>query len=311
MNLHHLLLFHTVAEAESISRAAERLLISQPAVSKQLTELERQLGVVLFSRLPRGVRITEAGRVLQGYASRIFSLAEEAQIAVDAVHGVERGRLRIGATTTLGVYLLPDVLVKFRQAHPGVQISLEISHTPTLASWLRESVIDLALTESEVTADGIRSKVIMRDHLVAIAPARHPLGRKRTVTAEQLCREPFVVRETGSHTRSMVEQELAERSLKITPTMSLGSTEAVKHAVIAGVGVAIVSRLAVSPEIAAGRLMLIRVPDLRLSRPIYHVTAAHTTSSPAAKAFDVMLADHVTQIESRTSEPKKKRISGA
>jgi DNA-binding transcriptional LysR family regulator len=215
INLHHLSLFHAVAETGSISRAAERLLISQPAVSKQLGELERNIGIALFDRLPRGVRMTEAGRLLQGYANRIFSLADDALIAVDAVRGVERGRLCIGATTTLGVYLLPDVLVSFRKKHPGVQISLEISHTPTLASWLSDGAIDLAITESPVEDDRFQADVLMHDALVVIAAAGHPLSRKRSVTIERLCDEPFVVRETSSTLRSMVERALAEQGLRI------------------------------------------------------------------------------------------------
>ena len=288
MNLHHLGIFKAVAEAASISVAAERLMISQPAVSKQLTEFERNLGILLFDRLPRGVRMTEAGRVLHGYASRLFSLADEAQIAVDAVRGVERGRLRIGATTTLGVYLLPDLLVQFRRKHPGVTISLEIAHTPTLSTWLQDGVIDLAFAESEATGDRLRSKIILQDELVAIGSSNHPLTRKRKVTTEQLCREPFVVRETSSHTQSMVERALSALGLTVKPTMSLGSTEAIKHAVAAGVGVAIVSKLAVSLELAAGKLKLIRA-DLKLSRPIFCVTSDHAVRSPAATAFDALL----------------------
>src|ERR1700760_543721 len=126
LNLHHLSLFHAVAETQSFSKASEKLLISQPAISKQISELERQLKISLFDRLSRGGRLTEEGNVLSENGGRIFSLPGEAQIAVDAVRGIQRGRLRIGATTTLGVYLLPDVLVQFRKQYPGVQIELEI-----------------------------------------------------------------------------------------------------------------------------------------------------------------------------------------
>src|SRR5687768_7231126 len=126
LNLHHLALFVAVADERSVSRASERLMVSQPAVSKQLKQLEQALGVPLFDRAPRGVRATQAGELLAGYARRIFGLADEAEQAVAELRGLRRGSLSIAAGTTIGVHLLPDVFVRFRQSHPGVRIDLEI-----------------------------------------------------------------------------------------------------------------------------------------------------------------------------------------
>src|ERR1700685_3869331 len=133
LNLNHLAIFHAVAKAGNITGAAEQLLISQPAVSKQLRELERSLGVRLFDRLPRGVRPTEAGAILREYSQRLFALTEQAENALAELRGLHRGRLRIGASTTIGVYFLPDLFVRFRQDHPGVQFHLEIAHSESLA----------------------------------------------------------------------------------------------------------------------------------------------------------------------------------
>jgi len=124
MHLNHLFVFHAVAQEGNISRAAARLMVSQPAVSKQLKELERSLRMPLFDRVPRGVRFTHAGKLLSDYARKIFNLADEAERALEELRGLHRGRLSVGASTTIGVYLLPEIFVRFRQKYPGVDMHL-------------------------------------------------------------------------------------------------------------------------------------------------------------------------------------------
>jgi DNA-binding transcriptional LysR family regulator len=293
MNLNHLAIFHAVAEAENLTRAAERLMISQPAVSKQLKEFERAMGTPLFDRLPRGVRLTEAGTVLAGYARRLFALAEEAELAIGELRGLRRGRLRVGASTTIGVYLLPEVFVRFRRAHPGVQLQLEIAASDVLARRLAEGTIDIAYTEGVIAEENLNSSVFAEDQLVAIAPAKHALARKRRVTARMLCEEPFVVRETGSGTQSLVERALAERGLTVRPAMSLGSTEAIKRAVASGVGVAIVSGLSVAMEVRAKKLAVLKIADLQLRRPMHRVVDRHAHPSRSIAEFNTMLDEFV------------------
>src|SRR5688572_28144701 len=151
LNLHHLALFLAVAEERSVSRGSERLLVSQPAVSKQLKQLERALGAPLFDRTPRGVRATQAGQLLSGYARRIFGLADEAEQALAELRGLRRGFLSVAAGTTIGVYLLPEVFVRFRQSHPGVRIDLEIEGSERVQQRLLEGAVELGLTEGGAT----------------------------------------------------------------------------------------------------------------------------------------------------------------
>ncbi len=290
MNLGHLAVFHAVAEERSVSRAAERLSVSQPAVSKQLAQLERAMKVVLVDRLPRGVRLTAAGELLAGYARRIFALADEAGRAMAELAGVRRGRLAVAATPTIGVYWLPAVLVRFRRAHPGVEMRMEVHPSGTIARLLAEGVVDVGVSEGAVEegAAGVEAVELMRDRMVAIAAPRHPLARKRRVTAAELCAEPLVVREVGSGSKSLVERALAGRGLAVRPAMSLGSTEAIKRAVMEGVGLAVVSGLAVATEIEAGRLARVRVSDLKVDRPVYLMRAAGRAASAAVEAFEGM-----------------------
>jgi DNA-binding transcriptional LysR family regulator len=289
MNFNHLAIFQAVAEELSVSRAADRLLVSQPAVSKQLAQLERSLKSKLVDRLPRGVRLTASGELLAGYARRIFALADEAKRAMGELAGVERGRLAVAATPTIGVYWLPTVLVKYRRAYPGVEMRMEIHPTPTIARLLVEGTVDVGLAESPPDAEGIEASVFMKDQMTAIASPHHPLARRRRVSLEDLCREPFVVREVGSGSKSLVERALLERGLKVDPVMSLGSTEAIKRAVMEGVGIAIVSGLAVGMEVAAGKLAVLKVKGLAVQRPCYLLQARGRTPSAATTALIAML----------------------
>lgn len=285
MNLNHLAIFRAVAAEQSISRGAERLMISQPAVSKQLAQFERQLKVKLLDRLPRGIRLTEAGEVLAGYAERLFAIEAEAESALLELRGLRRGRLRLGASTTLGVYLLPEPFVRFREAHPEIHATLEVIGSPAVERRLLDGDLDLGFTETFSGQPELRAIEIGQDDLVAIAPPRHPLARKRRVTAEQLCHQPFVVRETGSETKSFVEQALAAKGLSVRPVMSLPTTEAIKQAVAAGIGVAIVSSMAIDLELQARRLAVVKVAGLSIRRPIYRLQRARLEPSIAASAF--------------------------
>jgi DNA-binding transcriptional LysR family regulator len=289
MNRNHLALFHAVAEAGSVTRAAECLRISQPAVSKQILELEQALGVCLMERLPRGIRLTEAGRVLAEYARRQNTLEREAARAIEEFRGLKRGRLAVGASTTIAAYLLPALFGRFHQQHPEIELRLEIANTREIQRYLMEGVIEAGLTEGVIETEDLDFQVFHRDELVAIAPPGHCLLRKRSVTVRDLCREPFIMREEGSGTRAVVEQALAARRASISPVLSLASTEAIKHSVAAGLGIAIVSRLTIGLELKFGSLAVIPVKDLAIHRPL-HVQKLHRKDhSPAMQQFMKML----------------------
>ena len=296
MNLNHLAAFHAVAEEGGVSRGAERLCVSQPAVSKQVRELEAALGLKLFDRLPRGVRLTQAGEVLAGHARRLFAVEADAERAIAELKGLSRGSLRVGASLTIGVYLMPEILGAYRKLHPGIDLELEIANTQMIQQKLRENALDVALTEGFVETcepkselDDLEAEIFHRDELVAVVPPGHRLLSEEVVTAAQFCAEPFLMRETGSGTREVVERALAQVKVVVHPTMSLGSTEAIKRAVTAGLGVAIISRLALSTELAAGLLQVVALSNLRIERPLHIVRLRGKSESHAARAFFKLL----------------------
>jgi DNA-binding transcriptional LysR family regulator len=252
-------------------------------------ELERALQARLFDRHAKGVRLTDAGATLADYARRIFALADEAGAAMNDLSALRRGSVSVGASPMLGTYLLPRALVYFRQRFPGMRVTLEVGNSHLLRGRLLDGALDLALTEADVRWPEFESRVLFEDELIAVAPPRHALARKRRVTPGQLSREPFVVREGGSETRSRVERALSDAGHPVTPALSLGSTEAVKQAVAAGLGVAMVSRLAVSAEVADRRLAVLRLAGLTLRRPVHLFRPRGRAESKAAHAFDCVL----------------------
>lgn len=291
MNLNHLAIFHAVAQTGNVSQGAERLHISQPAVSKQLQEFERSLGTRLFDRLPRGMRLTESGAALAEYARRIFALEAEAETVLAEQRGLERGTLVVGASLTIGGYLLPGMLARFHRLYPGIQIQAEVANTDVIQRRMAEGTLDVGLIEGFVELPHLQATVFREDRMIAIAPPDHPISGEHPVTAERLCREDFVVREAGSGTRAVIEQALAQRGLRLRPVMSLADIEAVKRAVAAGVGLAIVSELTVDQELELGRVIRVPVADLDIRRPLHRLQLPGRYESRAARAFAAMLED--------------------
>lgn len=291
MDLDKLRAFAAVASEGNITRAARRLRTSQPAVSKQVSELEESLGAVLFDRLPRGVRLTEAGEVLMRHAQQILAAERAAELEIAELGGLTRGRLSIGASTTIGSYLLPGVFGKFHAAHPHVRLELEIANTAAIQGMVLDGRIDLGLTEGVVPTDQLSAEVVHYDEMVAIAAPHHPLLSRGELRVRDLHKVPFISRERGSGTRDVIEAALAEHGVELEPVMALGSTEAIKSAVASGLGVAIVSRLTVELELSAGKLAVADIEDLEIRRALHLVRLKGKHESKAVSVFLSMLRE--------------------
>jgi DNA-binding transcriptional LysR family regulator len=285
VNLNHLAVFHAVAQTGSMTLGAGRLDISQPAVSKQVQDLERALGTHLFDRVGRRVRLSQAGEILADYARRLFALANEAEEAMADVRAVGRGRLVIGASTTIGTYLLPGVLAEFARRHPRVELLVHIENTEQVHRRLAGHELDVGLTEGLVENEGLVAEVFHRDELVLIAARGHRLADQARVSLSAVREEPFILREPGSGTRAVEERALASLKVPVRAVMALGSTEAIKRVVAAGVGLAIVSRLAVDAECSAGTLSVLPIAGLRIERPLHLVRRKGRRDGPALQAF--------------------------
>lgn len=289
LNLNHLRAFHAITVAGSVTGAAKSLQVSQPAVSKQLGELEAALGVRLVDRLPRGIRLTTTGRALAEHAGRIFAIEHAAEVELAALLGLRRGLLSIGASTTVGSYLVPAVFGAFHAHHPELRLELQIGNTAAVHDLVRRQVVELGLTEGFVTDADLETTVFDDDEMIAITAPGDPILRQGPLLARELVALPFVMRERGSGTREVIEAALAKKRLRVEPVMSLGSTEAVKHAVAARLGVAMVSSLAIERELATKTLVAIPIEDLTIRRSLHLVELRGSTRSPAAARFVELL----------------------
>src|SRR5467141_3215060 len=249
--------FLAVAKAGSFRAAAEAMHLSQPALSQHVAEVERELGTRLFDRLGRKVALTEAGRVLEEHAHRLFASLASAREAVADLSGLRRGSLVLGASTTPGIYVLPGVIAAFQKTYPGVALSLRIANSALIEEQIRGH--PLRLGEDCVAAG-------LLDELVLIVPPSHPWARRREIQPSQLEGERLLVREEGSATRQVTERALQRAGGHIKASMELGHTEAIKQAVMAGLGVAFVSRHSIRGELAAGQLHALRLRGLRIRR---------------------------------------------
>ncbi len=290
LNLHHLRVFAAVAEHGGFSRAAVALRLSQPAVSKTVQELERQAGLALFDRAGRTPRLTEAGETLFARARELFGVARIAEEELGALRGLERGILRVGASTTVATYFLPQLLARFHEQHPGITLRVLSANTRAVARRLLEGRLDIALVEGPVSHERISVATWREDELVVIAPAAHPLVRKRRVVAADLATEPFILREPGSGTREVAEASLAEHGVHPSATMQLGSTEAIKQAVAAGLGLAVVSRASAADQLALGYIAVVRVRGISFRRDLTELRLIGRAASAPAAAFRTLLA---------------------
>ena len=291
LNLHHLRVFTAVAEASSFSRAAASLRLSQPAVSKTVQELERQVGLSLFDRSGRSPRLTDAGAALLARARELFGVERVAEEELGALRGLERGLLRVGASTTVATYFLPPLLARFHAEHPAVTLRVLSANTRAVARRLLEGRLDIALVEGPVSHQRISVTPWRDDELVVIAPAAHPLVRKKRVTAADLAAESFILREPGSGTRMVAEAALAEHGVHPRATMQLGSTEAIKQAVAAGLGLAVVSRAAAADQLALGYIALVQLRGVMFRRELTELRLIGRSPSAATAAFRDLLDD--------------------
>ncbi len=285
MNLHRLRVFAAIAEAGNVTHAAAALTISQPAASKHLSDFEAELGVALCERLPRGVRLTEAGRALHTHAQQLFAIESAAETQLRALASGSHGTLSVGASTTIGSYLVPALFGAFRRAYPNVKLDLQIANTETIQGQLLDGRLDLALTEGLAGAPDLHVEVVTHDTMRVITAPGHRWADRTAISLDELANIAVVMRERGSGTRAVIEAELAKRGLTIEPVMALGSTEAVKHAVAAGLGVGIVSELCVALELETGRLVSLDVEEVTLRRALHLVRVKGRPDAPIARNF--------------------------
>ena len=232
MTLHQLRNFLAVARLRSFTQAADELHLSQPDVSLHIRELEEEIGLDLFERVGKKIYLTQGGDVLREHANRIFAQLREAEQALTELKGLMQGSLLIGASTTIGMYLLPEALSDFRRRFPGIHINMKIANTQGIERMVKEMELDVGFTGGVMTpSKELKVEAYLEDELVLILSPKYSLARKRKMHLVDLAKETFILREPGSATRQVFEQALRDQKIEIKTGMELDSTEAIKWAV--------------------------------------------------------------------------------
>ena len=292
LNLHQLATFQVVAKHCSYIRAAEELHFSQPAVSAQIRQLEETLGVKLFDKIGRRTHLTKAGEELYLYSQKIFSLIDETVETMSALASPDSGRLSVGADTTVGTYVIPNLLGKFRDIYPRVEITLEVVNPNPLLEELVNNRIDMAIMSRIPQEASVFSAPFAHNELVLIAHPTHRLAGIDNIPFSEIAREHFLMRETGSGTRAALEKAFQDAGYPLQVSMQVGNNSAIKQSVAAGLGIALISRVAIDMELETHRLVMLDVEGFPLMRQWLLVHLKDKNLSATARAFKSFLLQH-------------------
>lgn len=285
LDLHQLKVFHSVARYLSYSKAGEALALSQPAVSRQVANLERSLDLELFTRRGRQVILTDAGRSLYDFADRIYNLIEQAGRAMAQFKDLERGEVLLGASATIGSYILPELLQSFRRRYPNIALSLQTGNSSFIEKLLLEGAIDLGFIGMPAQNPILHVEPYLIDELVLIIPPDHPFKDKKEISPAELAGETIIWREKGSATRTLSEAYLSAHKVKAVRVMEVGDCEAIKRLVAAGTGVAFISKYAVTLELNANLLTTASGDEMKITRHFFLAFAKDRHIFPTALAF--------------------------
>ncbi len=271
VTLRHYAVFVAVCDRMNMTAAAEKLFMSQSAVSQAVAELEAHYGVRLFERLSRKLYLTQPGEKLLGYARHIIRMNTEAEAEMRSL--LRTGAIRIGASVTIGACLLPGLIAAFSEKRPGLAIEVTENNTEAIEQMIVDDRLDLGLVEGDVTLRDIVTRALAEDELALICARTHPFAARGQVAPEALAGESFILREVGSGTRRTFENAMAAAGVPWRATWTCNNADAIKAAVAAGLGVSLISRRAVERELSDGSLCAVDVEGLRFLRSfklIYH-----------------------------------------
>ncbi|MBI5327739.1 MAG: LysR family transcriptional regulator [Deltaproteobacteria bacterium] len=289
MELKFLEIFCKVVELKSFSKAASELFLTQPTISNHIKTLEDAAGIQFLDRLGRNVLPTKAGEILYRYAKEIVKLKSNAIQELNEFMGNVKGSLIIGGSTIPGEYILPEYIAKFKMAHPDVAVTLKLGDTQDIIDMIMDSTVEIGVIGSKPVNERIDSREFIEDELVLVAPTKHFKGIRNQVGIRDLEKLPLIMREKGSGSRKALEQTLKKNGINIEElniAAEVGSTEAVKQSVRAGIGISFLSRFAVKDEIPRKTLRKISVVNgFNISRHFYIATDKARAISPICQAF--------------------------
>ncbi len=306
MDLWQLHIFCKVVELKSFSKAAEAIHLSQPTVSSHIKDLEDHFELRLVDRLARRIEPTRAGKLLYRYARRILALRDEAESAMADFQGTTRGRLTIGGSTIPASYILPPIIGSFSTVYPEVTITLVVGDTMEIINKTLSLEVELAVVGARSKHRRLEQLPLVKDEMRLVVFAGHKWSKRESIDLGQLLAEPLIVREPGSGTLRCFEESITRKGYRLEDfniIARMGSTQAVCQGIKSGIGVSVLSSLAVDEDVAAGKVSLLKIDDLELGRNFYLTTPRNRTPSPLAAMFIDFLMSKFSP--SNSSKPER------
>ncbi len=291
LNFTQLATFVRLAEEQNFTRAAEQLQISQPAVTQQVRALERDLGVTLVDVVGRRTEITAVGRLVAERGARLLREADALRRDVRDLAEAREGVLHLGATVTIGGYVLPAILARYRERFPGIRVEVTVDNTGAMIPMVQDGRVGIALVEGEVDADDLHCTPFADDEMILIAPPGHPLATGTPVSPALLSDEAFVSREAGSGTRATFVAALRAAGVDPRIVLALPTSEGIVRAVERGLGIAVISRLVAADALAADRVRAIAIDGVDIRRRFLVVARASRTPAPAAERLAALVLE--------------------
>jgi hypothetical protein len=289
--LHQLQIFEAIAQYGSFTRAAEELFLTQPTVSQQMKQLTKAIGVPLYEQIGKRIYLTDAGKAVLEVGRDISQRFNDLEMTLADIKGLKQGNLKLAAITT-AKYFVPRILGTFCQRYPGINISLQIANRQQILDRLANNLDDLYFIGQPPEDLEINLRHFLDNPLVVIAPRNHPLAQEKLISLERLIEEPLIMRESGSGTRMAVESFFAENRLKMRVEMEIGSNEAIKQAIVGGLGLSILSRHSLALEGTQGPLVVLDVEGFPIQKHWYVIYPRSKQLSIVAQTFlDYLLTE--------------------
>ena len=269
MNFRKLKIFYETAKYLNMTKVAKEMFISQPSISQSINELELELDVKLFDRIGKKLYLTQEGEVFLNYTRRILNLYDEGVKTIRDINSNEKGKIIIGASTTIGIYILPEIIKMFSNKFKHIEISLIIENTKNIEKLILENKVDFAFAEGEITSEEIYKEVIWKDELVFICGKESNLKNYKEISLKELKYQKLIMREQGSGTREHTELFLKKNKMSFNTFLELGSTEAIKKTVEANLGVGCLSYRVVEDNVNNKDLYMVRVQEGKIERDLF------------------------------------------
>ncbi|MBD7915244.1 LysR family transcriptional regulator [Clostridium sp. Sa3CUN1] len=285
MNFRKLKIFYETAIHLNMTRVAKDMYISQPSISQSINELEAELGAKLFDRIGKKLFLTHEGEVFFNYTRRILNLYDEGFKTIRDFNLNEKGKIVIGASTTIGIYILPEIIKEFSSKYKDIEISLIIENTKNIEKLILENKVDFAYVEGDVHSEEIKKEIIWKDELVFICGDKNDLRNYRSIEGRTLENQKLIMREEGSGTREHTELFLKKNKIKFTTFLELGNTEAIKKIVEANLGIGCLSYRVVEDKVKSGELFMFRLLEGKIERDLYIISHNDKFISNNMKTF--------------------------